>query len=303
MQHRSVSAALRQWFSGSAFGLRAGPFFWTAVRRQSCRANRRKPTVRLPERKNSRTHCERPSPVAPPCRPFFPAVGFSAPICSCHSLKHYQLCFYAARRFPPRPRLDPERVLRTRPEGFLPTIFRPREFPREVPVAVRLEREFRLERELREEVPRAERLWLGVPRAVVRRDLCPRDEEVLRVAVLPALREREEPVLRAGRLPREPELERRDAEPREPARRGVTRISISSISTSSSIYESSADAADCELLVCDRFPRDEELRDERPPLRPLSSAVSRLTSLLKLLCCPRAVWSCTSSARLLSSNF
>jgi hypothetical protein len=35
----------------------------------------------------------------------------------------------------------------------------------------------------------------------------------------------------------------------------------------------------------------------------LSSAVSRLTSLLKLLCCPRAVWTCTSSARLLSSNF
>jgi hypothetical protein len=38
-------------------------------------------------------------------------------------------------------------------------------------------------------------------------------------------------------------------------------------------------------------------------LPPVALAFSRPTSLLKLLFCPRAVWSCTSSARLLSSNF
>lgn len=215
----------------------------------------------------------------------------------------------AALRFAPRPRPDPERVLRARPEGFLPTSLRPRELPRELRVWDLLDCDLLLERlrldcELREEVPRAERLWLEVPRAVLRRDFCPRDEERSRAAVLPPLLERDEPVVRDWRLPRDPEPERREAAPREPEREGVTRISISSISTSSSISESSSDAADCDLLACDRFVvREDEARLERPPFRPLSSAVSRLTSLLKLLCWPRAVWSWTSSARLLSSNF
>lgn len=160
---------------------------------------------------------------------------------------------YAA--LPPRPRLDPERALRARPAGFLPTSLSPREVPRELRVLERLDRArplelaLRPERELRDEVPRAERLWLDVPRAVVRRDLFPRDEEVLREAVVPARREREEPVLRAWRLPRERDPEGRDAALREPARRGATRISISSISTSSSMSESSSDTADCELLA------------------------------------------------------
>jgi len=208
-----------------------------------------------------------------------------------------------AARLPPRLRLEPERLLRARPAGFLQTSLSPREVPRELRVLERLdrelplEREFWLEREFRDEVPRAELFWLDVPRAVVRRDLWPRAEDVLRVARLPPVRERELPLLLAWRLPRDPELLRRDA-----LRRGLTCTSISSISTSSSI--SSSDADDCELLAWDRFdPREPELRDERPPLRPLSSALSRLTSLLKLLCWPRAVWSCTSSARLRSSNF
>jgi hypothetical protein len=182
-------------------------------------------------------------------------------------------------------------VLRARPAGFLPTSLSPREVPRELRVLERLDRELtleralRLEREFRDEVPRAERLWLDVPRAVVRRDLWPFADEVLRAVRLPADRERELPVVRAWRLPRDPELLRRDA-----LRRGLTRTSISSISTSSSISESSSDVDDCKLLAWDRFdPREPELRDERPPLRPLSSAVSRLTSLLKLLCWPRAV--------------
>jgi hypothetical protein len=67
----------------------------------------------------------------------------------------------------------------------------------------------------------------------------------------------------------------------------------------------------------DELPERERPREEEVDLRSLLllerevprcerefdlAAVSRLTSLLKLLCCPPAVWSCTSNARPLLSN-
>jgi hypothetical protein len=78
---------------------------------------------------------------------------------------------------------------------------------------------------------------------------------------------------------------------------GVTSISISSTSissmSSSSVSKSSdisAEVSWSRALDFELFDLREELRPfplDRPPLR--SSAVSRLTSLLKLLCWPRAV--------------
>jgi hypothetical protein len=53
----------------------------------------------------------------------------------------------------------------------------------------------------------------------------------------------------------------------------------------------------------DAAPADAPLLDARRLPWSADLAFSRPTSLLKLLFCPRAVWSCTSKARLLSSNF
>lgn len=115
---------------------------------------------------------------------------------------------------------------------------------------------------------------------VVRRELVPRDA-VLRA---PAPREA---VPRDAVPPRDAVL--RDV----PLRDDVLRDRVPAV------FLDEEDVAREPAALREVVPR--ELARRLPPL-PDAPAFSRPTSLLKLLCCPPAVWSCTSNAKLFSSN-
>lgn len=174
---------------------------------------------------------------------------------------------YAARRLGERPpSFRFERVLPRRPLAPRATMRNPRDFPAE-----RAEVE-RRDRVLDARVDRAFRDNVRLPRASLRW------LEVPRAVDRRERRPRAEEVLRAparARRERERELLPARASVRRPERRR------------------------------DEVERSEDERVLRPRPSPRSrdSAVSRLTSLLKLLCCPRAVVSCTRRARFFSSNF
>jgi hypothetical protein len=173
---------------------------------------------------------------------------------------------------------------------------------------------------LRERVPAVLRERALVAREVLVREVLLAREaapERLRDAVarerVPVLRVRAEPAVRV-RLAVE-----RD---RVPAFRDVLRLLpardvrddvadfLRAVARDAVLPERALDAARERELV--ERERDDVAREPAPrrevPLRlarrlpPPAFAFSRPTSLLKLLFCPRAVWSCTSSARLLSSN-